>query len=151
MKKHMRQKLLQAISCLVCVVVAWTHIDDIGASEFSGGRVTGPIFTMFDNGSFAFIAALIVTFVYPRVAAAIALAASLLCLPLYLYFTVPGPFRWVFRGEYKVSLHSNFVWNKWAVTGMLTLAVTAYVCLRTFLALRREGSQHEDGTQPLAG
>jgi hypothetical protein len=32
--------------------------DDFGASEFSGGRLTGPMLSMFDNGSLMFILAL---------------------------------------------------------------------------------------------
>ena len=141
MKEHARQKLWQAIGCLVCAALTWTYAGDLGASEFSGGRVTGPVLTMFDSGTLLFIAGLVVTFLYPRVAAAIALAASLLCLPLYLYFTAPGPFRWVFRGEYKVPLQANFVWSKWAIAGLLGLALTSYFCLRSLSVLSRKGSE----------
>jgi len=141
MKEHAKQKLWQAIGCLVCVVLTWAYADDLGASEFSGGRVTGPVLTMFDSGTLLFVAALVVTFLYPRVAAVIALAASLLCLPLYLYFTAPGPFRWVFRGEYKVPLQASFVWSKWAIAGILSLGVTDYVCLHNLSVLSRKGPE----------
>jgi hypothetical protein len=123
------QKLGQAASCLLCVIVAWRHMDDFGASEFSGGWLTGTIFSMFDDGSLAFILAWLLTFFFRRIAAAIALMASLLCLPLYLYITAPGPFRSVFRGEYSVPLQTNFVWDRWAAFGILTLVVATCVSI----------------------
>jgi hypothetical protein len=134
MQKPGRQKLWQAIGCLLSVALAWRNTVGFEGSEFSGGRVTGPLLTMTNVGSVLFVLTLVVTFVYPRIAAAIALAASLLCLPFYIYFTTPGPFRRVFRGEYTVPLQTSFVWNTWHVAGMLTLAVTAYICLRGFAA-----------------
>ena len=134
MVKFGKQKLLQTGSCLVCLAVAWIRLDDIGASEFIGGRVTGPLFTMAESGSFLFMPALILTFFYPRIAAGIALIASLLYLPLYLYFIAPGPFRWVFKGEYKVPLQGSFVWNNWAIAGITSLIIAVFVCLRSFSA-----------------
>ena len=95
-----RQKLLQTASCLVCVVVAQRNSFGFGGTEFSGGRLTGPILNALDIGSLLFVLALVLTFVRPRIAAVLAIVASLLCLPLYLYFTAPGPFRRVFGGEY---------------------------------------------------
>jgi hypothetical protein len=84
---------------------------------------------MHDVGTFLFVPALLLTFFLQRIAAGIALVASLLCFPLYLYFTTPGPFRWMFRGEYSVPLQANFVWSKWATLGMLTLVVAICVSL----------------------
>jgi hypothetical protein len=46
---------------------------------------------MTDIGTALFVLALIGSFVYPRIARAIVLASSLLCLPLYLYFIAPAP------------------------------------------------------------
>jgi len=122
---------------LVCGILTSIYSDDLGASEFSGGRVTGPVLSMCDTGTLLFLAGLVMTFLYPRIAAAIAFAASLLCLPLYLYFTTPGPFRWLFKGEYKVPLQASFVWSTWAIAGILSLGVTACVCLRNLLVLSR--------------
>ena len=129
------QKLWQAASCLLCVVVAQRNSLGLEGTEFSGGHVTGPLLDLLDIGSLLFVLALFLTFVYPRVAAAIAAVATLLCLPLYLYFTAPGPFRWVFKGEYSVPLQqANFVWDKWAILGMLTLAVATYICISNLSA-----------------
>src|SRR6266704_4778095 len=109
MAKFGKQQLWQAISCLLCIAVAWVRLDDLGAPEFSGGWLTGPLFTMADDGSVLFILAIVLTFFYRRIAAVIALMASLLFLPLYLYFVAPGPFRWVFKGEYFAPLRANFL------------------------------------------
>jgi hypothetical protein len=132
MPKFGKQELWQASSCLLCIAVAWARLDDVGASEFGGGRVTGPLFVMAESGSFLFMSAIILTFFHPRIAALIALMASLLCLPLYLYFAAPGPFRWIFKGEYSVPLRTNFVWNNWAIAGMISLLIAISACLRSF-------------------
>jgi hypothetical protein len=53
MAKFGKQELWQATSCLLCIAMAWARLDDVGASEFSGGRVTGPLFRMAEGGSFS--------------------------------------------------------------------------------------------------
>jgi len=35
---------MEAVACLACTAVLWIHLDDFGASEFSGGWLTGPLF-----------------------------------------------------------------------------------------------------------
>jgi hypothetical protein len=90
-----RQKLLQTASCLVCVVVAQRNSFELGGTEFSRGHLTGPILVSLEIGSLLFVVALVLTFVRPRIAAALSIAASLLCLPFYLYFTAPSS---VWRG-----------------------------------------------------
>ena len=132
MEKHSKQKLWQATACVVCVGVLWIHLNDFGASEFSGGRLTGKLFAMADIGCGLFLMALLSTIVFPRVAAAIALTATLLCLPFYLYILMPGPYRRIFKGEYSVSLQRPFVWDNWAVAGVLSLVIVASLSLHNF-------------------
>ena len=134
MARFGKQELWQAVSCLLCLAIAWIRLDDIGASEFIGGWLTGPLFTMAECGSFLFTPALILTFFYQRIAAGTALAASLLCLPFYLYFIAPGPFRWLFKGEYSVPIRANFVWDNWAIAGIASLTAAIFVCSRSFFA-----------------
>src|SRR4029077_13153127 len=136
-----RQKLLQAASCLVCVVVAQRNSFGLGSTEFSGGHLTGPILGSLEIGSLLLVLALLLTFVRPRNAAALAIVASLLCLPLYLYFTAPGPFRRVFGREYSVPLQANFVWDRSAISGILAVALTMCVCIWN---LRSVGRRQED-------
>lgn len=121
MGKLQREKMLQAIACLTYTVVLWVHLDDFGASEFSGGRLTGPLFKMADLGSVLFLLALLLIFFLRRTAATIAFAATLLCLPFYLYVLMPGPYRWIFKGEYSVPLSRPFHWDNWAVVGVFSL------------------------------
>jgi len=107
MGKLSKLKVWQAAAFFACVVVLWIRLDDFCASEFSAGRLTGKLFTMADLGSLLFLVALLLTIFFPRVAAAIALAATLLCLPFYLYILMPGPYRQIFKGEYSVPLQKT--------------------------------------------
>src|ERR1700730_7122881 len=109
MKTNLKEKLGQAAICLLCIILVWNYRSDLEGTEFSGGWLTGPLLDMKYVGSFMFILALLLTLPYRRIAAAIATVASLLCLPLYLYFTAPGPFLWAFRGEYSVPASTTFV------------------------------------------
>lgn len=133
MKMNFKDKLGLAAMCLLCVILLWKYAFGLEGTEFSGGRLTGPLLDMEDIGAFLFIPALLLTFWYPRVAAAIAIVASFLCLPLYLYFTAPGPFRWICRGQYSVAAPANFVWIRSAIAGITALALAAYVGIRTLL------------------
>jgi hypothetical protein len=139
MKKPGTQQLSLALVCLVDVFVALRNSNGLDGTEFSGGWLTGPLLSMSDVGIVLFLPALIVTFVSPRVAAAIGLASSLLCLPLYLYFIAPVPFNQIFGfgHEFKVQPSGGLHWDRWAIVGVLTLAATVYVCLSNFAAHNR--------------
>ena len=86
----------------------------------------------------------VLTFVFPRVAAAIGLASSVLCLPLYLFFIAPGPFAQVLaRGyEFKDQPTPGFHWHMWPVSGLLALVVTLYFCIRRVAATSRKQIPH---------
>ena len=126
-RSGMKQKFRQAGICLLCVALAWRYGAELEGTEFGGGRITGPLLDLYDVGLLFFILALLLTFFYLRIAAAIALAASLLCLPLYLDLAAPGPFRWVFRGQYSVPITAGFVWNRSNVVGILSLSLATCV------------------------
>ena len=134
MKKDGKAKLKQATACLLCAALAWRYGSSLEGTEFSGGWLTGSLLDMQDVGSLLFVLALLLTFFYRRFAAAITLIACLLCLPLYLYFTAPGPFRRLFgRVEWSVPLRTSFACDKWTITGIVVLAITAYVGVRGLL------------------
>ena len=120
----------QAIACLICTAVLWAQLDFSGASEFSGGRVTGPVFSMANLGGSFFLLAMLIAFVFRRTAATITLMAALLCLPFYLYILMPGPYRRIFKGEYSAPLQQHFQWDNWAVVGLLSLFVAVFLSLR---------------------
>jgi hypothetical protein len=107
MKKPGKRELWQAASFVLCFSVAWTQADRVEGSEFTAGQITGPIFLLFESGVFAFWLAIVLTFIYRRIAALVGIVACLLCFPFYLYFLAPGPFRSVFRGIYSVPLEST--------------------------------------------
>jgi hypothetical protein len=140
MKKPGTHQVALALICLVGVFVALQNTRGLEGTEFSGGWLTGPLLSMADVGTALFLLALVVTFVFPRVAAAIGLASSLLCLPLYLYLTAPVQFNQIFGFGHELKVHpsAGFHWNRWAIAGVLTLAVTTYICLRGFAAASRE-------------
>jgi hypothetical protein len=142
MNKEITQKLAQAVTCLLCAIVVWRFGSNLEGTEFSGGRLTGPLLTLYDVGGLLFILSLPLALFYRRIAAAITILASLLCLPLYLYFATPGLFRLVFGGEYSVPLQTNFVWNRWTIFGILVLAIAAYAGIRSFLVLGEKRSQN---------
>lgn len=127
------KKVLLAASCLTGSVVAWRYLHVLDGTEFAAGEVTGPLLVVHFMGSVLFVFALVLAFIRPRMAALGALAASLLCLPIYLYFVTPGFFRWMFPDDYSSAADSDFVWEGWAATGILAFLVIA--CLSgTWLA-----------------
>jgi hypothetical protein len=107
-------------------------------SEFVGGRITGSVLDLADDGLLLFGLSLLLLFWFPRFSAAIAIAASLLASPLFLYFLAPGPFRRVFKGEWSVSVNSSLAWNTWAAFGIVAVVATLFVSVQSFCGLRRQ-------------
>jgi hypothetical protein len=132
MAKFLNQKTWQAIGYVACTIVIWIRLGDFGASEFRGGRLTGPLFSMAVLGSLFFLVAVVLTFFLRRVAATGGLAAVLLCLPFYLYILMPGQYRWIFKGEYSVPLRGPFHWDNWAVVGIFSLLLAAILSLHSY-------------------
>jgi hypothetical protein len=141
LQKDGKIKLTQAVACFLSAVIAWRYGSGLEGTEFSGGRLTGSLLSMEDVGSLLFILALFLTFFYRRFAAATIVIACLLCLPLYLYFTAPGPFRRLFGGEYSVPLQANFYWGKWDMAGIVILTMAACVGVRSLLVPAGSESQ----------
>ncbi|MGA2354796.1 MAG: hypothetical protein ABSG02_09875 [Terriglobales bacterium] len=142
MTKDLRQKSAQAAAYLFCAIMVWNYGSGLAGTEFSGGRITGPLLDLYDIGSLLFIMAVLLTFFLRRIAAGASIVASLLCLPLYLYFVAPGPFRRVVGGTYSVPLRSDFVWDKWASLEILVLAIAATVGVRGFLVSKETKAQN---------
>ncbi len=122
----------QALSCFLCIAFGFQSLNGLDGREFSAGKVTGPLLNATEIGILLFLLAFCLTFFYRRAASAIGMTAAILSLPLYLYFVAPGPFRWMFHGEYSVPVAGNFVWSSGRVIGISILLVTAWVCLRNF-------------------
>ena len=131
-------RVWRAASCLLCAILTWKYGFPLEGTEFAGGTITGPVLDMSEIGILLFVVALPMPFVFRRTSGAVTLLASLLCLPLYLYFTVPGPFRWLFRGEYTVPLQIGAVWEKWSIIGNLALVIAASIGFRGLLRPTQE-------------
>jgi hypothetical protein len=138
MGKSRKQQFWQGLSCVVSLALVCRQMDELAGTEFSGGRITGPLLDMLDIGTLLLLLGLILTLIFVRVAAAIVIVACLLCLPLYLYFLAPGPFRQLFRGEYSVPLQSSFVCDRSLIFGILALTITICVCFHSFFANRQQ-------------
>jgi len=71
------------------------------------------------------------TFWYPRLAAALGIAASLLALPIHFYFIATVPFSEVFAPghEFRLQPSAGFHWEKWTVIGVLALAAAFFLCV----------------------
>jgi hypothetical protein len=139
MKNVWKSKLLQASSFLLCLILALKNTSGLGPSEFSGGRLTGPLLSMSNDGTLLLLLALLLTFVYPRIAAAIGIVASLLCLPLYIYFSGPVPFAHIFypEGQFSVPQAPGIQWHEWVAIALLASAVSVSLCLHTLISSRR--------------
>jgi hypothetical protein len=133
-----KQKLLQAACYLLCVVLTLRDPYGLSGSEFSGGRVTGRLLDLNFFGFLFLVLALLLTFALPRTAAAVALAASVFCLPLYVYFVAPGPFRRIFKGEWSVPLQSYFVADRWAIESLLALLLATSVSIYTLSSFSKK-------------
>ena len=120
--------LWQAAGCVVCAVVNWRYKVELW--EADGGWLTGRLLDFKVIGDLLFVAAVPLTFFFRRVSAVIALFACACCLPLYLLFTTPGPFRRIVGGEWKAPLSAAFVWEWWSIGGIATIAFLAFVCVR---------------------
>jgi hypothetical protein len=136
MRKLSKEQMTQAVACIACVVVFWVRGDDFGASEFSGGWLTGALLRMADLGALFFLVALVLTFFLRRAAAIIAFVAALFCLPFYLYILMPGPYRSLFKGEYSVPLNRSFHWDTWAAVGVFSLLFVAVLSLRSYFKIQ---------------
>lgn len=116
-------------------LILWGCAPTLEGTEFSGGQVTGLLLKLYNVGTILFIVAFLTAFFLRRISAITSLVASLLCLPIYLYFVVPGPFRWAVKGEYSVAVRPNLVWNNWGVAGLAVLAMAVFAGIRCLFSI----------------
>lgn len=131
--KRIMQSVLLAAGCLLGAVAAWKNLEDLSGTELYGGTVTGPVINVAAVGTVLLLLPVITTFVWPRAAAIGALAASALCLPLYVYRILPRVFRLVFPGLYKGPAEGTFIWHGWSITGVLSVVFVVCLSYRSFL------------------
>jgi hypothetical protein len=132
MKHPAKQNYLLGICCLLAALLQIWFAFSLDGSEFSGGRLTGPILNLADYGGYLFLLSAVLAFFLLRVSSIMALTAALLCMPLYLYFIAPGVFRKLFPGEYSIPITSVFTWSFPALAGVGSLAVAGFVSVYFF-------------------
>jgi hypothetical protein len=132
MGKFPKEKMWQAIVCLTCSAVLWVRLHEDRASEFGGGWLTGPLLKMAELGFLFFLTAFVLGFFLRRISATIALAATLLCFPFYLYTLMPGAYRWIFSGEYSVPESRSFHWDIGAFAGVCSLLSVSILSVRNY-------------------
>ena len=147
MKRPDARQVAQAGSFLLCVCLTLQLTWGLDSTEFSGGWLTGPLLSMADNGILLFIIAIVLTFLFPRIAAAIGLVSSLLCVPLCAFSIAPAPFAQIFaRGhEFKVRPELGLHWRTWPVVTLLAVTLACYLCVRRFVVGNRMPSQRPAG------
>ncbi len=124
-------KLVQAVAAFLCLIVPLMYFDRLGASEFGGGSLTGPLLRIGDFAIPMFVVALLVGIKFPRIAALVGISACLSCLPLYVFLIAPGRVGlWLGGGEDSVPLQPAVMWNKWALFGLMTVFIYMLVCIR---------------------
>jgi hypothetical protein len=122
--------------CVVCALVGGLFTNKLGASEFSGGSVTGRLLSLHSFSLLLFLLSALATFFLPRIAAAIGLCAVAASLPLYLFFLAPGLFRAVFGGKWSVPPIGLFAWNAGAAAALAASLFVGVTSVRSLSARR---------------
>src|SRR6185437_5102651 len=122
--------LTQVIGSVICLAFTWKLTYGLGATEFSGGRITGPLLAMSDFAMLLFLLSTILILWLPRTTALFTALACLLCFPICFLFLAPGPFRRIAGGVWSVPLQSNFALTiptmNWALILVVTLGVSIW-------------------------
>ncbi len=132
-RNAMTIKLRYSAAYLLCAILVWRYSAPLDGVEFVGGQLTGPLLKMADLGIVLFALAMILAFFKVRISAATGLIASLMSLPLYLYFTFPSIFGRVFKGESSVPATADFLWGRAIIeaTSLILTAIYSFRRLRT--------------------
>ena len=129
-------RILQAVACLLCAILIWRYDAPLEGTEFSAGRITGPLLEMANVSILLFAIGLILSFFRSRLSAAVTLGAALLALPLFLYFTCPGPFRYIFKGNYSVPAPQSLVLDIPSLAGVSAIILAMVFSCRNLSAVQ---------------
>ena len=142
-------KVAAAVACLVCAVAALKSSDGFDGAEVQGGSIANHLLDGSAIGAILFLVVALILFRHARTAAVGAFVASALCLPLYVYCTLPRLFYRILGADHIFVPLKAFEWNGWAVTGVLSTAFVVCLCSRSFLS--RPGRQHAGVNDPGLG
>jgi hypothetical protein len=82
-------KVFLTLMILVSLWLLGRSTTGLDGTEFSGGRLTGPMLDTCETGMLALIVAVALLYWFPRLSTSIALVGGLCCLPLPMYFFAP--------------------------------------------------------------
>src|SRR6476469_10976627 len=118
-----------AAVCVLGAIVSWRFMDYLGPSEFRGGTVTRPVWSLVTLALDLYLLAAFLAFFYPPLAAAVAILAGVVALPIYLLSVFPGPFHRIVSGELSIAI-SNFSVDLWSLVGVATIAAVVFLSIR---------------------
>ena len=121
-----------AAVCVLGTIVSWRFMDYFGPSEFRGGTVTRPIWSLLTLALDLYLLAAFLAFFYPPLAAGIAILAGVVALPIYLLSLFPGPFQSIVPGGWSVIATSNVNSTLWSLVGLATIAAVVFLSIRIF-------------------
>ena len=133
-------RILQSIACVVCAILVWRYTGRLEGTEFSGGQITARLLEAANISIILFLVALVFSFFRVRPSAATTLVASLFALPVYLYPMCPGPFRYIFKGNYSVPDPRSFVFDAASFIGISAMALALLISFSN-LFVRQSSSQ----------
>ena len=135
MKTPTQQRLKRdwrlAAVCVLGTIVSWRLMDYFGPSEFRGGTVTRPIWSLLTLALDLYLLAAFLAFFYPPLAAGVAILAGVVALPIYLLSLFPGPFPTIVSGEWS-TIASNVNVDLWSLVGVATIAAVVFLSIRIF-------------------
>lgn len=127
---------------LLLLAFAWISAPlalNLIGTEFGSGFLTGILVRTNIFGMIILLISGFLALFSPRKFPVIVYLAASLCLPLYVYLTIPGIFQRVAPGPYSTPASTIFTWNADAVVGMIFLIALSY------LHLRRPGRESRAG------
>jgi len=134
---RLKRRVLLSATCLISAMAITRASTGLLETELVGGAITGPML----NGSLVakglFVLTAILIFIRPRAAAFAALLGSILCLPLYIYRTLPRFFRLVFPGLYKGDMDQTIVLHGWSIVGGCASLIIIGLCWWILATSRR--------------
>ncbi len=131
-QQRSKRNVRLAAVCVLGAIVSWRFMDYLGPTEFRGGTLTRPIWSLVTLALDLYLLAAFLAFFYPPLAAAIAILAGVVALPIYLLSVFPGFFPRIVSGEWSAIGISNFSVDLWSLIGVATIAAVVFLSIRIF-------------------
>jgi hypothetical protein len=135
--KNRSGRLLLIAGCILCAFLTFKTESNSDGTEYMGGSISGPLLALLSWGSLLFVVAVAIAAIRLRAGAVIALTASALCLPLYLFDNLSTSFLdRVLPYPHKLS-HGFGSSNGWSFAGLVAIVVLMSLSVRLVLRSNR--------------